>query len=191
MPTDPFVAGRIVDEPRQEPNLSPGAHLPAARGWRADRPGDLLDGEQPRGPLFGSPGPNVGYARLLVTYKSADFLLGPGGHLDDAEAVAAELAMKRAASFGRAPVLADIECAALVLGYLGEPEPEFDAWRVSAVEGADHEYETRRAVCDAVPLEALRLAPSALHARLPEIHARLRDAARATGESGVTTPSTP
>ena len=65
MPTDPFVAPTVDEEPRQEPNLAPGVQMPPAHAWRADRPGDLVGG-QPEGALFGSPGPNIGYALTLA-----------------------------------------------------------------------------------------------------------------------------
>lgn len=173
MPTDPFVAPARDAEPRQEPNLAPGARLPAPHRWRADRPGDLADGVQPRGPLFGSPGPNVGYAVLLVRRRASELVLGPHERREDAEAVVAALAMKRAASLGRAPVVEDVECAAIALGYLGAPAPGFVAWRERAVTGASHEYEVRRAVCDAVPLDELRRPPAALAGRAGELHERL------------------
>jgi hypothetical protein len=37
---NPFVAPTLEDAPRQEPNLAPGVRMPAAKSWRADRPGD-------------------------------------------------------------------------------------------------------------------------------------------------------
>src|SRR5438270_6939806 len=104
MPTDPFVSPELEDQPRQEPNLAPGVHLPAANAWKADRPGDLVAG-QPTGDLLGRPGPNVGYAVLLVERLRDSVELAPHEHLDDALAVVAELAMKRAASFGRGPTM--------------------------------------------------------------------------------------
>jgi hypothetical protein len=177
MPTDPFVADRLDDEPRQLPNLSPGVTLPPARGWRADRPGDLVDGIQPRGALLGSPGPNIGYALLLTRRVAETFVRSPVEHGEDVEAVVAALAMKRAASFGRAPVAADIECAALVLGYTGSPSAEFVELRAEAVDDAHHDYEAVRTICDAVPLEMLRLAPSALAARAGEVQAALLESA--------------
>ena len=44
------------------------------------------------------------------------------------------------------------------------------------ITGAGHDYQTRRGWCDAVPLDELRLAPSALVPRLPDIRARIRAA---------------
>src|SRR4249919_3104216 len=119
MPTDPFVSPELPDLPRQEPNLAPGVHLPPAVGWRADRPGDLVAG-QPTGTLLGRPGPNVGYAVTLAHRLRDKIDLAPHEHLADALSVIAELGMKRAASFGRAPTMADVEIGSRLLGYQGD-----------------------------------------------------------------------
>src|SRR5262245_40277451 len=116
MPTDPFVAPELEDRPRQEPNLAPGVQLPPARGWRADRPGDLVAG-QPTGALLGRPGPNVGYAVSLAGRLRDSISIAPHEHAADALAVIAELAMKRSASYRRAPIMPDVEIAASLLGY--------------------------------------------------------------------------
>jgi len=172
MPTDPFVSSTLDDAPRQEQNLAPGVHYPAAKPWRADRPGDVRGG-QPRGALLGAPGPNIGYALSLVSRARDRIALAPHEHFADAAAVIGELAMKRAAALGRAPVMADIQCAMLVLGYQGGVDPDFAKWRVQRVAGAHEDYHRRRALCDAVELDALRLAPAALTPRLGEIRASL------------------
>jgi hypothetical protein len=158
MPTDPFVSPELPDHPRQETNLAPGVHLPAAKGWRADRPGDLVAG-QPTGTRLGRPGPNVGYALTLAGSLADRISLAPHESAHDALAVVAELGMKRAASLGRAPTMADVEVAATLLGYLGDADPGFAEWRATAVHGADHEYDVRRAVVDAVPDAVLRMPP--------------------------------
>lgn len=174
MSTDPFVASPIDDRPRQVQNLAPGVTMPAARSWRADRPGDLRSG-QPSGELLGSPGPNVGYALTLASRARARLALAPHERADGAVAVIAELAMKRAASYGRAPVATDVECAALLLGYEGDVDPAFARWRVAVVHDATHDYPTRRALCDAVPLDALRLDPGALVGRVADVRGQLRN----------------
>jgi hypothetical protein len=156
VPTDPFVSSDPQSAPRNEPTLAPGVTLPPSRSWRTDRPGDLPAGVQPRGDLFGSPGPNVGYALGLVHRASATFVLAPGEHREDAEAVVAALAMKRAASFGRGPVAADVERAATLLGYRGGADAETTARRADAVAGAHHDYGRCRHVADQVDLETLR-----------------------------------
>lgn len=156
MPTDPFVAPVPDAAPRNEPTLAPGLRLPPSRPWRAARPGDLVDGVAPKGPGFGSPGPNVGYATSLTHRVSREFEVAPHEHRHDAETVVAALAMRRAASYGRGPVRADVEYAATLLGYLGGADPAFVAWRVDAVEGAGHHPTVCARLADAVPLEALR-----------------------------------
>ncbi len=158
MPTDPFVAPNLDDVPRQAPNLAPGVSYPPAKGWRADRPGDLEAG-QPYGDLLGRPGPNVGYALALAERARDGLTLVPFETADDALAVVSEIAMKRAASFGRAPVMTDIEVASTLLGYKGEVDPAFAKWRGSAVHGAHHEYGVRRSFVDAFPDAVLRLPP--------------------------------
>ncbi len=174
MPTDPFVAPELDDRPRQETNLAPGVHLPAANAWKADRPGDLVAG-QPTGDLLGRPGPNVGYAVTLAGRLRDSVQLAPHEHVADALAVIAELAMKRAASYGRAPTLADVEIAATLLGYQGEVDAAFAAWRGETAHGADHEYGVRRSLVDAVPDAFLRLRPK-VPALLAEFRGELQQA---------------
>jgi len=158
MPTDPFVSPTLEDAPRQAPNLAPGVRYPPAKSWHADRPGDLEAG-QPTGRLLGRPGPNVGYALTLAERLRDRISLGAHESTDDALAVVGEVAMKRAASYGRAPVMTDVDIAATLLGYKGEVDPAFVRWRAQAVHGAQHEYERRRSIVDAVPDAVLRLPP--------------------------------
>jgi hypothetical protein len=174
MPTDPFVAPELEDRPRQEPNLAPGVHLPAAHAWKADRPGDLVAG-QPTGNLLGRPGPNVGYAVLLAGRLGDSVQLALHEHLADALAVIAELAMKRSASYGRAPTMPDVQVAATLLGYQEEADDRFAPWRAQVVHGADHDYGVRRSIVDAVPDAVLRLPPR-VPALLAEFRADLQQA---------------
>jgi len=179
MPTDPFVVSTLDEKPRHAQNLQAGVSLPAARPWRAARPGDLAAG-QPEGTLLGSPGPNVGYALGLVDRAAASMTLAEHEHRDDATAVTAELAMRRAARFGRAPVVADARVAIELLGYDGSADRDFADWRARVIQGAGHEYTRRRAVVDAVPEEAL--APSDVAAHVAETRRVMRET--------LTTPST-
>jgi hypothetical protein len=169
MPTDPFVAPELDDRPRQETNLAPGVHLPAATAWKADRPGDLVAG-QPTGNLLGRPGPNVGYAVRLTGRLRDSVQLAPHEHLADALAVIAELAMKRSASYGRAPTMPDVEIAASLLGYQGDVDASFAEWRRDASHGADHDYGVRRSFVDAVPDAVLRMPP-----KVPALVGEFRD----------------
>jgi hypothetical protein len=177
--TDPYVVPDGTDAPRQAQNLAPGVAYPAARAWRLHRPGDEVAIGQPHGALFGDPGPNIGYALALVHRARPRFALAPHEHFEDAAAVVGELAMRRAASYGRAPVAADVEAAMLLLGYQGGCAPAFAEWRAVQVRGADHEYPRRRALVEAVPLDELRLAPQVLTTRTEEVRGRLRGAVEA------------
>lgn len=156
MPTDPFVPTSLDEEPRQATNLAPGVHMPPARPWRADRPGDV-GAIQPKGALLGSPGPNVGFALTLAHRARGGMRLEPHEHLDDAVAVVAAIAMKRAATFGRAPTTVDVDFAMELLGYLGEAPEDVRTWRPDLVRAAAHEYEVQRAVADSVSAGLLRL----------------------------------
>lgn len=150
MATDPFVAPALADTPRQETNLAPGVAVPPARAWRTGRPGDEVSLGQPEGPLLGNPGPNVGFAVKLVHHIADAIALAPGEHLHDVEAVLSAIAMKRAASFGRAPMIDDVRLAGEILGYLESVPAEFVTWRVHAVHDAGHSYPVRRAIVDAI-----------------------------------------
>jgi len=150
MPTDPFVPSELADRPRQEQNLPPGLAPPPARDWRADRPGDL-GGTPTTGLLVGRPGPNVGYAYTLAARAVGALRISPLEHDVDVIAVIAEIAGKRAASFGRAPVMADIDVAIALLGYDGLVGDDFVALRARLVHDAAHDYIRRRELVDAVP----------------------------------------
>jgi hypothetical protein len=153
VPTDPFVAPDLDDKPRQQQNLPPGLGYPPARSWRANRPGDLGAGgrTEAAGSLRGRPGPNVGYAYTLAERAHDRLQLAAHEDAHDAVSVVAEIAMKRAAAFGRAPVMADIELAMALLGYDGSASDSFAAWRARAVHDAAHHYPLRRAIVDSVP----------------------------------------
>ena len=103
------------------------------------------------------------------------FELASNESLTDALAVVSELAMKRSASFGRAPVSTDVQIAARLLGYTGECTAEFAEWREGALHGADHDYDLRRSIVDAVPDAELRLPPQ-VPALLDEYRDSLRQA---------------
>jgi hypothetical protein len=173
MPTDPYVPSKIGDRPRQQQNLPPGLGLPPARDWRADRPGDLKS--QPgEGALMGRPGPNVGYAYTLAARARSKLRLSAHEHAEDVIAVIAEIAGKRAARFGRAPVIGDIDVAVELLGYDGTADESFVELRSRLTHDAAHDYTRRRELVDAVPEELLRLRGAALAERVAEWRAQAR-----------------
>jgi hypothetical protein len=176
VPTDPYVPVPLDERPRQQQNFAPGVHMPPARGWVADRPGDVR-ARPPRGPLTGTPGPNVGFALSLARRARDRFRLEPGERVEDAVAVVAELAMKRAATFGRAPTILDVDFAIELLGYAGSAPPDVRRWRPGVVRGAEHEYVVRRAVADAVSPSLLRLTLQELPDQLSAVRAAIASGA--------------
>lgn len=186
MPTDPFVAPDLDDRPRQQQNLAPGVAYPPARRAKPERPGEVVRG-QPRGPLFGAPGPNVGFGLTLAERAKDRLRLASHEHQADAIAVVAEIAMKRAAIFGRAPVISDVDVAVALLGYDGSADAEFAETRAALVHEAHHDYGIRRSVVDTVPEGLLRL-------RLPELGPRIADwramALRGAGDDRAATAGT-
>ena len=172
MPTDPFVPSELADRPRQQQNLPPGLSPPPARDWRADRPGDL-GGAAVEGSLLGRPGPNVGYAYTLAARVLDRLSLSPLEQADDVKAVIAESAAKRAAGFGRAPVMGDIDFAIALMGYDGLADVAFVELRARLVHDAAHDYVRRRELVDAVPEDLLPLRMVELGERVDDWRAQL------------------
>jgi hypothetical protein len=167
MPTDPYVSPNLEDSPRHKQNLPAGIAVPPPSPWMADRPGEVGPNE-PKGRLFGRPGPNIGYALTLVDLQKDSWKLAPHEHLHDVGPVVAEIAMKRAASFGRAPVKADIDVAVALLGYDGEVDETWATARTELVHDGGHDYPKRRRLVDAVPDSLARSALADARARAPE-----------------------
>jgi hypothetical protein len=175
MPTDPYVPPDPADRPRQQQNLPPGLALPPARGWRPTRPGDQRAPSVAGGALRGAPGPNVGYAYTLANGAKERFRLAEHEHTDDVVAVVAEIAGKRAAAFGRAPVIRDVDVAVALLGYDGTADDDFVAVRRLLVHDAAHGYARRRELVDTVPEPLLRATPEELGAGIAQWRSSARD----------------
>jgi len=101
----------------QEPNIRVGFEdLPRAvpepaapARWSPQRPGDFVSPDEvPWGGVFGTPGPDTGFAYKIV--KNLDL---PGGahRRSDIEAVLVAVMSARASSIGRAPTAADAPVA--------------------------------------------------------------------------------
>jgi hypothetical protein len=156
-----YVPVPLAEQPRTSLALPPPRH------WMADRPADLQRG-QPVGPKFGVPGPDQGYA-LKVAERVADRVeVTDGEHVEDALAGAVAVATRRAALFGRAPVLQDVEMALALWGFLGGAPDDLVELRRRLFGGAAHHYWDRRAVTDLVPDSTLRLTPAQVAERLTD-----------------------
>jgi hypothetical protein len=160
-----------VTQPAQVPQAAsdrvrPSALLPPPGRWVLDRPGEQADLEPPSGPRFGSTGPDLGYGLKLARLLEPKLVLSEGEHSADAVAGGFACGSRRAAYFGRAPVIYDMEWAFLLWGFLGDPPDDLVAWRKKLFRGAAEHYWDQREIVDAVKVEALRLSPAQIRDRL-------------------------
>ena len=141
MPTDPFVPSELGDRPRQQQNLPPGLALPPARDWRADRPGDLGRARPPERRAARPARVRTSATRTRSRRgRRTGSASSPHEHADDVDRGVAEIAGKRAAPFGRAPVIGDIDVAIALLGYDGTADDAFVELRARLVHDAAHDY---------------------------------------------------
>lgn len=135
--------------------------------WTKDRPSEVAN-RQPIADALGVTGPDPGYALTMVERYRGKLLLQPSGDAAEADVLrgAAEIAMKRAAMAGRAPILADVTVALTVWGFLdASPAPELVALRRDMFEAVHHtpaDYFRLRALPDAVPASVLAMTPAAI-----------------------------
>ncbi|MDA8393030.1 MAG: hypothetical protein M0Z87_09590 [Actinomycetota bacterium] len=140
--------------------VRPVRRLPAPEAWSPDRPGDLRRYSQPTGTLMGVPGPDQGYALALAERIVPDLVLVPGEHADDVVQGAVAIALRRAAMFGRAPVIHDIRHALSLFGFLSQPDEDLVELRRALFAGAAHDYVTRRRVEASPTDQALLSSPA-------------------------------
>ena len=116
-----------------------------------------MRGGQPTGARLGTQGPDQGYAYKLVGSFDDRLVLG-AVHKADAVAVAVAVAMKRAATYGRAPVVHDLTAGFTVFGFLDADAPaDLVEWREAELPEVHHEhhYAERRDLIDLVSDEVL------------------------------------
>lgn len=140
--------------------------LPVPDAWRPDRPAELLGNTHPTGDRLGTPGPDQGYALKLARLFEGRLVLAPGEHHADAVAGCVAVAMKRAALFGRAPVVYDLDLAFALWGFQEGAPADLVAFRTPLFQAAAHHYWDQRGIVDRVPSETLRLSPAQVRERL-------------------------
>lgn len=139
--------------------VRPSERLPQHGGWRQDRPGEITKFGPPTGRLFGTPGPDQGYALKLAESFHGRLQLAEGEHEHDAEVGCLGVALRRASLFGRAPVMHDLTLAFTLWGFLGDAPDELIEFRSPLFQGASHDYNRQRQIADLVAESTLRLAP--------------------------------
>jgi hypothetical protein len=148
--------------------VRPAERMPVPDSWIPDRPGEVVHSGPPRGRQFGSPGPDQGFGLKLARQIAPRLQLAEHEHLDDAVAGCAAVGLKRAALWGRAPVIGDMELAYTVWGFLSAAPRELVEFRRTLFQGAHHEYWSQRAIADRVPETTLRLTPADVAGRLSD-----------------------
>jgi hypothetical protein len=149
--------------------VRPAERMPVPEHWLADRPAEVLGhGGPPHGRRFGAPGPDQGFGLKLARLVADRIELTPGEDRDDAVAGCLTVGLKRAARFGRAPVVYDMELAYTVFGFLGGAKADLIAFRKDLFEACSHDYWAQRGIADRVPDETLALTSDQVAARLSE-----------------------
>lgn len=134
--------------------------MPVPDGWRPDRPAEIR-GAAPMSRQMGRPGPSQGYALKLARLFHGRLQLVAGESEHDVVEGSLGIALKRAAAFGRAPVVNDLDVAFSVFGFTMDAAPaDLVKFRTPLFEAAGHHYELQRAIADMVAEETLRLTPA-------------------------------
>lgn len=131
--------------------------LETPRSWLPGRPGDPKGPSSHLGDLFGSPGPDQGYALKLAKRFEDRVQLLPGESAQDALSGCVAVATRRASLFGRAPVAADVEHALTLWGFLGTAPDDLVNYRNSLFRGAAHSYAQQRAIAGLVLEDTLKM----------------------------------
>ena len=153
---------------RPSERVRPSERLPVPDEWTTDRPAEITTPFQPTGKKLGSAGPDQGYGLKLARHFADRLKLSDREHTEDAVAGCLAVGLKRAALFGRAPVVYDLELAYTVFGFLGDAPADLVAARAHLFEAAGHHYEDQRAIADAVPESTLRLTPAQVSERMAD-----------------------
>ena len=160
MPQPEYVPVQAEDEVR------PVERLPPPKRWVPDRPGDQHGADRPAGRGMGVPGPDQGYALRLARRFEGRLELAPGESEEDAVVGCLGVALKRAALFGRAPVIHDLELAFVLWGFAGDAPADLVEFRQVLFRSGSHHYWEQRMIADCVPESTLRLSALEVHARL-------------------------
>jgi hypothetical protein len=142
--------------------VRPAYQLKVPGIWTQSRPSELRDAVRPSGPRMGRPGPDQGFALKLARRFADRLVLAEGESHEDAEAGCTAVAMRRCATFGRAPAVYDLTFAFTLWGFLGGAPDDLVAFRQPLFRSAAHHYLAQRAIADCVNDDALRLTPEAV-----------------------------
>ena len=159
MGQQPNIELEMTDLPR------PTEHPGVPRRWSPKRAGEMgHPTDIPRGGRFGNPGPDAGYALILL--EGRDIPTTPGESHRDAVAAIAALMTARASGFGRAPVIGDAGVAESILGYRDGAAADLVTARAAAVAGLAHHPANSRTLVAATDAGALASSPDRVRERV-------------------------
>ncbi len=139
--------------------VRPARHLHVPGSWTTSRPAELGVPTAARGRSVGTPGPDQGFALRLARRFEHEVQLGEGESVHDVLHGVALIGARRAALFGRAPCIYDVQFALRLWGLLDDAPPELRERRRAAFSAVSYDYVAQRRLVDAVPDEVLRLGP--------------------------------
>jgi hypothetical protein len=140
--------------------VRPARHLHVPGAWTATRPAELGGPTALAGRSVGTPGPDAGFALRLARRFEHDLRLGEGETEHDALLGVALIAARRAALFGRAPCIYDVQFALTLWGFLAVAPAALQAARRLAFASVAHDYVAQRSLVDGIPEATLRLKPA-------------------------------
>jgi hypothetical protein len=140
--------------------VRPARHLHVPGAWTANRPAELGGPTAHSGRSIGTPGPDAGFALRLARRFEHDLKLGEGESEHDVLVGLALIAARRAALFGRAPCIYDVQFALTLWGFLTDAPAELKTARRQAFSSLSHDYVAQRSLVDAIPEVTLRLKPA-------------------------------
>lgn len=154
VPTSPTAAVRSYSGPGVVPD-----------SWSTDRSA-AVTGPQPRGGMYGSQGPDQGYALKLAEALRDKLVLTEGESADDVLAGAVHIGLKRASQFTRAPIIHDLKIALTIWGFLADAPAELVDLRKEKFEGVanPHHWVHMRELVDMTSDDVLRRTPAQIEA---------------------------
>jgi hypothetical protein len=145
--------------------VRPARHLDVPGSWTTNRPAELRTPTALRGRSVGTPGPDAGFALRLARRFAHDLRLTEGESEHDVLVGCALIAARRAALFGRAPSIYDVELALVLGGFLVDAPAALVAARRQSFASVSHDYVAQRALVDSIPEEDLTLTAAQAEAR--------------------------
>ena len=139
--------------------VRPARHLHVPGSWTATRPAEVRTPLAPGGRGVGTPGPDAGFALRLVRRFEHDLKLTPGESEHDVLTGVALIAARRAAAFGRAPSIYDVQFALNFWCFLEDAPADLVAMRRPSFSAVAHDYTAQRDLVDSIDEGVLRRAP--------------------------------